>query len=79
MLPLRLGDQVRVVVGSSVGAVSGAYLAANWDRPPDEVLATMCELWRGLGFRDVIRRSPLPGGVWRLRAGGGERGRCERW
>jgi NTE family protein len=67
LLP-RLGDQLRVVVGSSVGALSAAYLAADWDRRCNESPNGLCQLWRELRFRDVIAPLTSPGGVWRLLA-----------
>jgi len=65
LLP-RLGDQVRVLVGSSVGAVIAAHLAAHWDRRDEELRDGGCQLWRELEFRDVIAPLLSPGGAWRL-------------
>jgi NTE family protein len=58
LLP-ELKDQVRVIVGTSSGALVGAYLAANWHRPTEEAIEDGLSFWRDLRFGDVC--APLVG------------------
>ncbi|MGO9958151.1 MAG: patatin-like phospholipase family protein [Solirubrobacteraceae bacterium] len=58
LLP-ELKDQVRVIVGTSSGALVGAYLAANWHRPTEEAIEDGLSFWRDLRFGDVC--APLMG------------------
>lgn len=77
-----LGDRAaaaplfRVVAGTSVGAINGAWLVGNAHRPHHDV-GGLAKLWRALDLRDFLRvdllglvgvRTPL--GFWR-RAGRG--------
>lgn len=50
------GIRPDVVVGCSVGALNGAYLAID---PTPERMAELVSLWRGLTFRDVFGSSPV--------------------
>jgi NTE family protein len=58
LLP-ELKDQVRVIVGTSAGALISAYLAANWHRSTAEAIEDGLSFWRELRFGDVF--SPLVG------------------
>ncbi len=49
------GEQPRVIVGTSVGALNGAYLAANAQRPLGEAVAGAVEVWRTMDYGDVLR------------------------
>jgi NTE family protein len=49
------GERVSIVVGTSVGALNAAFLAAHADRPVDEVVDGALAAWRGIDFRDVLR------------------------
>ena len=58
LLPaLRPDDRPQLLVGTSVGAINMAYLAANADRPVDELVAGGLRLWRRIRFGQVL--SPL--------------------
>jgi NTE family protein len=43
-----------VIVGTSVGAINGTWLAANSDRAVDEIVASGLELWHGLRWKSVV-------------------------
>jgi NTE family protein len=43
-----------VIVGTSVGAINGTWLAANSDRAVNEIVANGLELWHGLGWKSVV-------------------------
>ena len=58
LLP-ELKDQVRVIVGTSAGALISAFLAANWHRSTAEAIEDGLRFWRELRFGDVF--SPLVG------------------
>lgn len=55
----ELKDQVRVIVGTSAGALVSAYLVANWHRPVEETIEDGLNFWRDLRFGDVL--APLVG------------------
>ena len=65
LLP-ELKDQVRVIVGTSAGALISAYLAANWHRPVDEAIEDGLRFWRDLRFGDVLAPLMAPGGAARF-------------
>src|ERR1039458_3180610 len=58
LLP-ELKDQVRVIVGTSAGALIAAYLVANWHRSTRDAIEDGLDLWRELRFADVF--APLVG------------------
>ncbi len=58
LLP-ELKDHVRVIVGTSAGALISAYLAANWHRSVTEAIEDGLRFWRELRFADVF--APLVG------------------
>jgi predicted acylesterase/phospholipase RssA len=58
LLP-ELRDQVRVIFGTSAGALISAFLAANWHRATAEAIEDGLRFWRDLRFGDVF--SPLVG------------------
>jgi NTE family protein len=53
LLP-ELKDQVRVIVGTSAGALISAYLVANWHRSTGEAIEDGLRFWRELRFGDVF-------------------------
>ena len=53
------GERPDIVVGTSVGALNAAYLAATADRPVDEVVEQGGRIWEEVGYDDVLR--PLVG------------------
>jgi NTE family protein len=48
------GERPTVLVGASVGAINVAYLAANADLGADDAIAGGVELWRSLGWDQVL-------------------------
>jgi NTE family protein len=62
----ELKDQVRVIVGTSAGALISAYLAANWHRSVEEAIEDGLRFWRELRFGDVFAPLMAPGGVARF-------------
>ena len=65
LLP-ELKDQVRVIVGTSAGALISAYLAANWHRPTQEAIEDGLSFWRDLRFGDVLAPLMAVGGAARF-------------
>ncbi len=56
LLPeLRADEQPRVLVGTSVGAINVAYLAANAEKSAAQLAAGAVELWRGIDYGRVLR------------------------
>jgi NTE family protein len=50
-------DRPDVIVGTSVGAINAAWLAANADRDPAELLAEGRQIWRDISWERAV--SPL--------------------
>ena len=65
LLP-ELKDQVRVIVGTSAGALIASYLVANWHRPAQEAIEDGLSFWRDLTFRDVCAPLMAVGGATRF-------------
>ena len=65
LLP-ELKDQVRVIVGTSAGALVSAYLVANWHRPVEEAIEDGLSFWRELRFGDVFAPLMAFGGAARF-------------
>jgi NTE family protein len=65
LLP-ELKDQVRVIVGTSAGALISAYLAANWHRRAEETIDDGLSFWRELTFGDVFAPLMALGGASRF-------------
>jgi NTE family protein len=57
------GEQVEIIVGTSIGGINAAFLAANADRPLSEVAALGEEVWRGLRYRSAMRSIISPAGL----------------
>jgi NTE family protein len=49
------GERPRILVGTSVGALNTAYLAATAERPAAEVSAQGEEIWRETSYADVLK------------------------
>jgi NTE family protein len=49
------GERPDIVVGTSVGALNAAFLAATADRQVPEVVQRGCKIWEEVGFDDVLR------------------------
>ena len=50
----RRGERTRIIVGTSVGAMNAAYLAAGMDRGLVDVVEAGCQLWREIEYGDVL-------------------------
>ncbi len=58
LLPrLDAEERPRVIVGTSVGAINAAYIAATADQPVNEALAQGCDIWRDMRWESAL--SPL--------------------
>ena len=62
----ELKDEVTVIVGTSAGALTSAYLAANWHRPAEEAIEDGLRFWRDLRFGDVFASLVALGGAARF-------------
>jgi Patatin-like phospholipase len=62
----ELKDQVRVIVGTSAGALISAYLVANWHRPAEEAIEDGLSFWREMRFGDVFAALMAPSGAARF-------------
>src|SRR5437899_6844722 len=51
----RRGERPNVIVGTSVGAINAAYLAATAGDPAQTSIAKAAQLWCELSFDDVLR------------------------
>ncbi len=49
------GQTPDIIVGTSTGALNGAFFAANADGPLETTAAAGVELWRGLRWSDALR------------------------
>jgi NTE family protein len=56
------GEQVSVIVGTSVGALNGAWLASKIHLPVEQLVSQYRDMWLGLRWEDVLAR------VWSLRS-----------
>jgi len=65
LLP-ELKDQVRVIVGTSAGALIASYMAANWHRSAKEAIEDGLSFWRDLTFGDVCAPLMALGGATRF-------------
>jgi len=59
------GESPRIIVGTSVGALNGAFLAAGAHRPVDEVVADGEQIWARLDYDDVLEPIASPGSIGR--------------
>jgi NTE family protein len=57
------GEQVEIIVGTSIGGINAAFFAANAHRPLSEAAARGEEVWRGLHYRSAMRSIISPAGV----------------
>ena len=60
------GERVEIIVGTSIGGINAAYLAANAHRPLSEAAAGGMEVWRGLRYRDAMRSVLCPSALLKL-------------
>jgi len=57
------GEEVEIIVGTSIGGINAAFLAANAHRPLSEAAARGEEVWRGLRYRSAMRSIISPAGL----------------
>jgi NTE family protein len=57
------GEEVEIIVGTSIGGINAAFLAANAHRPLSEAAARGEEVWRGLHYRSAMRSIISPAGL----------------
>jgi NTE family protein len=55
-----------IVVGTSIGALNGAFFAARADEPLERATAAGLEMWRELGWGDALRPLVSPSELGRL-------------
>lgn len=60
------GERPGIIVGTSIGALNAAYLAATANLPASESIAGGAELWRGVRYRDILDPLLSPGELGRL-------------
>lgn len=60
------GERVEIIVGTSVGALNAAYLAANAHLTLTAAVENGVEAWRTLRYRDVMRSLLSPRALGRL-------------
>src|SRR5206468_6127117 len=51
----RRGLRPRIIVGTSVGALNAAFVAANAHRRTDELVEAALSIWRSVRWSDVAR------------------------
>jgi NTE family protein len=60
------GLRPRIIVGTSVGALNGVYLAAGANEPADRLAAQGEAIWRDLSYGQVLKPLLSPGALERL-------------
>src|SRR2546423_12780395 len=60
------GESPRIIVGTSIGALNAAFLAAAADRPAADVIEEGRAVWLETGFRDVAAPVLSPRSAWRF-------------
>ena len=64
------GQTPDIIVGTSIGALNGAFLAARADEPLEAVAASGVEMWRELRWGDALGPLVSPGELGRLLTAG---------
>src|SRR3954447_3776838 len=62
----RRGQRPRIVVGTSVGALNAAFVAATAHSPVDEVIEPAIAVWAQIRYRDVLAPLASPAAAARL-------------
>ena len=62
----KRGEQVSIILGTSIGGINAAYLAANSHLPLSEAAAGGAEVWRNLRYRDAMGSLLCPSALMRL-------------
>jgi NTE family protein len=52
---LKASERPQIIVGTSVGAINAAYLAAHADEPAVELVEGGLDLWRNISYGSVLR------------------------
>jgi NTE family protein len=60
------GERPRVIVGTSVGALNAAYLAATAEQPVERVVREARAIWSEIGFEEVLEPVVSPKALARL-------------
>jgi NTE family protein len=60
------GEAPDIIIGTSIGALNGAFLAARADEPLDAAVAAAVEMWRELCWSDALRPLVSPAELGRL-------------
>ena len=60
------GERPGVIVGTSIGALNGAYLAATAHLPAEKSIDEGLKLWREVTYRDICDPLVSTGELWRL-------------
>ncbi len=60
------GDAPDMIVGTSIGALNGAFFAARADQPFDDTAGHAVEMWRDLRWSDALRPLVSPSELGRL-------------
>lgn len=64
------GEAPDIVVGTSIGALNGAFFAARANEPLEAVAAAAVEMWRELRWGDALRPLVSPSELGRLLGAG---------
>ena len=60
------GERVSIMIGTSVGALNAAWLAAHADVEEDVMVEGALEVWSQIRFSDVLRPLVTPAGSFRV-------------
>jgi NTE family protein len=66
------GERPRIVLGTSVGAVNAAFLAANADRSATDLIPDALAIWKSIRWAEVARPLISPGSLLRFTDYAGE-------
>jgi NTE family protein len=74
LLPVleRRGERPRIMIGTSVGALNVAFLAANAHLPSGELIADALGIWESVRWSEIARHLLAGGSLLRLGRYGGE-------
>ncbi len=64
------GETPDIIVGTSIGALNGAFLAARADEPLESATGAAHQMWRDLGWGDALRPLVSPYELGRLLSAG---------
>jgi NTE family protein len=64
------GESLDIIVGTSIGALNGAFFAARADEPLEMTATAALEMWRELRWEDALRPLVSPAELGRLLSAG---------